>query len=46
MTRRLGLNLIAAVSMSAMRSAAPPTGSPVADAAMKGDVTAVRALLK
>jgi ankyrin repeat protein len=45
MTRRLGLNLIAAVVMSALLGAAPG-GSTVADAAMKGDVAAVKALLK
>ncbi|HVG87092.1 MAG TPA: ankyrin repeat domain-containing protein [Vicinamibacterales bacterium] len=45
MLRRLGSNLIAAVVMSALVGAAP-SGSPVADAAMKGDVAAVRALLK
>jgi ankyrin repeat protein len=43
--RRLALNLIGALCLSAMVGAAPST-SPVADAAMRGDVTAIRALLK
>ena len=45
MVRRLALNLIGALCLSAMVGAAP-TASPVADAAMRGDVTAIRALLK
>jgi ankyrin repeat protein len=45
MRRRLGLNVIAAVCLSALLGAAP-TGSPVADAAMKGDLPAVKALIK
>src|SRR5574341_984382 len=48
MTRRLGLNFAAAlcmaVGMSALVGAA--STSPVADAAMRGDKEAVRALLK
>ena len=43
--RRLGVNLIAALCLSALVGAAP-TSSPVADAAMKGDLATVRALLK
>ena len=43
--RRLGVNLIAALCLSALVGAAP-TSSPVADAAMQGDLAAVRALLK
>jgi ankyrin repeat protein len=42
---RLGLNLIGALCLSALLGAAPG-GSPVADAAMKGDLAAVRALLR
>ncbi len=45
MVRRLALNLIGALCLSVMVGAAP-TASPVADAAMRGDVTAIRALLK
>jgi ankyrin repeat protein len=49
MTRRLGLNFVAAlclsIGLSAMISAAA-SDSPVADAAMRGDRDAVRALLK
>ncbi|MCC7177114.1 MAG: ankyrin repeat domain-containing protein [Acidobacteria bacterium] len=45
MVRRLGLNLVAALCMSALLGAAQ-SGSPVADAAMKGDIGAIRTLLK
>jgi ankyrin repeat protein len=49
MTRRLGLNFIAALGISLGMSAlvgATAADSPVADAAMRGDREAVRALLK
>ncbi len=45
MRLRLSLNLLAVVAMTAMVSAAP-TSAPVADAAMKGDHAAIRALLQ
>ncbi len=45
MVRRVALNVIGALCLSVMVGAAP-TASPVADAAMRGDVTAIRALLK
>jgi uncharacterized protein len=45
MKRLVGLNVIGALCMSAMLAAAPST-SPVADAAMKGDINAIRLLLK
>jgi ankyrin repeat protein len=45
MTRHVGLTLASALWLSAMVGAAPPA-SPVADAAMRGDGAAVRALLK
>ena len=46
MTRRLGLNFIAALCMSALLAAAAPETSAVADAAMRGDRETVRTLLK
>jgi ankyrin repeat protein len=48
MTRRLGLNFIAALCMSALVGVVvgAAASSPVADAAMRGDREAVRALLK
>jgi len=45
MRLRLSLNLLAVVAMTAMVGAAP-TSAPVADAAMKGDHAAIRALLQ
>jgi ankyrin repeat protein len=45
MTRRLGLNLIGAMSMSALLGAAPNEAA-VANAAMKGDLAAVKALVR
>ena len=42
---RLSLGFASAFGLSALLSAAP-SGSPVADAAMRGDRDAVRALLK
>ena len=45
MRLRLSLHLLAVVAMTAMVGAAPTT-SPVADAAMKGDYAAIRALLQ
>ncbi|MBZ5557580.1 MAG: ankyrin repeat domain-containing protein [Acidobacteriia bacterium] len=46
MKRRLGLNLTVALCVTAALLRAAPSLSPVADAAMKGDRDAVRALLK
>ena len=49
MTRRLGLNFIAALCLSAMMSAlvgAASSTSPVADAVMRGDIDSVRTLLQ
>ncbi|MGD9905513.1 MAG: ankyrin repeat domain-containing protein [Vicinamibacterales bacterium] len=43
---RLLLNVVAVVAMSALAGAAPPSSSPVADAAMRGDRQAVRTLLQ
>ncbi len=43
---RLSLNLIAVVAMTALVGAAPPSASPVADAAMRGNRDAVRTLLQ
>ena len=45
MKHLVGLNVIGALFMSALLGAAP-TASSVADAAMKGDVAAVKSLLK
>src|SRR5688500_15670858 len=49
MTRRLGLNFIAALCLSTFMSAlvgAASSTSPVADAVMRGDIDTVRTLLK
>jgi len=49
MTRRLGTNFVAAICIASFMSAlvgAAAGNSPVADAAMRGDVEAVRTLLK
>ena len=46
MRLRLSLNLIAVVAMTALVGAAPPSASPVADAAMRGNRDAVRTLLQ
>ena len=46
MTRRLGLNFIAALCLSAVLGAAAASSSPVADAAMRGDRDGVRSLLQ
>lgn len=45
MMKRFAVHLMVALGMSAMLSAAPG-GSPIADAAMKGDVAAIRTLIK
>ncbi len=43
---RLSLNLVAVLAMTALVGAAPPSASPVADAAMRGNRDAVRTLLQ
>ncbi len=43
---RLSVNLIAVMAMTALVGAAPPSNSPVADAAMRGNRDAVRSLLQ
>jgi ankyrin repeat protein len=43
---RLSLNLLAVLAMTALVGAAPPSASPVADAAMRGNREAVRTLLQ
>jgi ankyrin repeat protein len=46
MRARLFVNAVVVVAMTALAGAAPPSSSPVADAAMRGDRQAVRTLLQ
>ena len=46
MRLRLSLNVLAVLAMTALVGAAPPSASPVADAAMRGNREAVRTLLQ
>jgi ankyrin repeat protein len=46
MRRRISANLIVLLFLTALVGAAPPSGSPVADAAIRGDREALRTLLQ